>query len=66
MCQEFQHEHIQFGKSQTATTIQSNCFDSIILKAKARKNKVEELWTDHQKSGLPNWLRYFDIDQAAS
>lgn len=61
MCQEFQHEHIQFGKSQTATTIQSNCFDSIILKAKARKNKVEELWTDHQKSGLPNWLRYFDI-----
>ena len=23
MCQEFQHEHIQFGKFQTATTIQS-------------------------------------------
>ena len=35
MCHEFQHEHIQFGKFQTATTIQSYL--------KPRKNEVEEL-----------------------
>ena len=34
MCHEFQHEHIQFGKFQTATTIQSY--------------EVQELWTDHR------------------
>ena len=33
MCHEFQHEHIQFGNFQTATTIQSYL--------KPRKNKVK-------------------------